>query len=483
VKKTTESQIKTWLSLTVAAKATTQVISWSATLYAMRLLEPNDYGVAASAFVYITAVSVFLEYTIIYQIVRKTAQQITETKRAYEGFAITAAGLASLALAAIATLYYYLQPDRRIAIGLWIAVGYAIIAPARISSEAELLRTLNFKAQFRATILAAIISSISTALMVTLKLGYISLILGPLINLIALTYFYRRATNTSLNPKFSLRKITTLYKRSTPIFGAEILQQAATISPILIWSIFLSTEEVGLMNVALYWAFMPLSRTMNIINAVTVPALAKKIKDKDNDFTDPVHTTIDLLSWLLCPLYCVLIFFSREIISLALGEKWLPAAPLFAIACISMPLRGIRAYITGPLQARAHDQLTLNINLITASSLILASLFSINFGAQQSIYAYSAASAVASLIGVTLAARLLTLNLARIGRNFLLSLVTSTAAALITAFVATNLTPSSQHRAIASELILLISLIAISKYLFERKTTAIVFQALRFKIR
>jgi peptidoglycan/xylan/chitin deacetylase (PgdA/CDA1 family) len=112
---------------------------------------------------------------------------------------------------------------------------------------------------------------------------------------------------------------------------------------------------VGYFATATYWALIPLSRVMNVVNQVALPIFAKVRRETETLKHRQVMLPLQLILFFSTMLYGSLALVATPFVTLVIGSKWEPMAGLLAVFCIAMPLRAVLALLNSPLQANAHD--------------------------------------------------------------------------------------------------------------------------------
>lgn len=153
--------------------------------------------------------------------------------------------------------------------------------------------------------------------------------------------------------------------------------------------------EVGkLVAAAVLGVFDRSFRIMNIpqrflydmIQRIMMPAMVRKNDDKKGTFKI-YSKTLSLVITALLPLTVFLILFSRQIVLILLGKRWLEAVPLLQIFFLNLPLRTTASL--GDTLMRVHGFIKLNLVRKVQNSLIILTLIYLGYLARDFFIAHS----------------------------------------------------------------------------------------------
>ncbi len=162
------------------------------------------------------------------------------------------------------------------------------------------------------------------------------LIAGAILEVL-LSFIYTRPI-----PKLSFEtvKIKRIINRGKWMTGAGIFQYLFRQGDDAVVGKMLGTSSLGLYQVAYKISSLPISEVADVIARVTFPVYMKISKDSKR-FKDAFYKTILAVSVLVVPLGLVIFFFSREIILVILGDKWLEAVPVLRVLSIYGVIRAL----------------------------------------------------------------------------------------------------------------------------------------------
>ena len=154
---------------------------------------------------------------------------------------------------------------------------------------------------------------------------------------VLLSFIFTRPT-----PKLSFEKAKAkqIINRGKWMTGAGIFQYLFRQGDDAVVGKILGTSSLGLYQVAYKISSLPISEVADVIARVTFPVYMKISEDKKR-LKDAFYKTVLAVSVLVIPFGLVIFLFSREIILLILGDKWLEAVPVLKVLSIYGVIRAV----------------------------------------------------------------------------------------------------------------------------------------------
>lgn len=151
---------------------------------------------------------------------------------------------------------------------------------------------------------------------------------------------------------FSLRliasdMITALYNNIAQLFIGKIYSAGA----------------LGYFNQAQKLKDMPVNATMQSIQSVTFPALAK-ISDNEQKFGEGYRRVTMLTAFVMLPIMLGLIATAQDIFMLLLKPQWHPSIPYFRVMCLIGVFYPISAIAYNVLKVRSNGRIILRLEII-----------------------------------------------------------------------------------------------------------------------
>lgn len=328
-----------------------------------RLLNPTDFGLLAIVTVVMGFVSAFIDMGISNAIIHKQDISHQELSSLYwlnvfTGFLMFL--LVSI-FAPIVSIFYHeksLTP-------LIVLMSTTFI----IQSFAQQYNVLWQKElRFREIAKIEVINKFFT-LIVTIGFAYFgygvfSIVYGAIIGSVVQTLLYLKLGLKEYKPSFRF-KIKDIKK----FLGFGLYQMGERtvnyfnyqIDTMLIGKL-LGMENLGVYNIAKQLVMRPAQVINPIITRVTFPAMSK-IQNDIPKLKEVYLKTINYLSSVNFPIYAFMFVFSKEIVLILFGEKWLEAVPILQILAVWAALRSTGNPVGSLLMARGRADLGFLWNL------------------------------------------------------------------------------------------------------------------------
>lgn len=150
---------------------------------------------------------------------------------------------------------------------------------------------------------------------------------------------------------------------SMRLMGTDLINSLYNnISQLFIGRIY-SADALGFFNQAQKLKDMPVTSTMQSIQSVTFPALAK-INDNEEKFIDSYRRVVMLTAYIIFPIMVGLISTADDIYTLLLKPQWHPAVPYFKTLCLVGLFYPIAAVSYNVLKVRSNGAIILRLEII-----------------------------------------------------------------------------------------------------------------------
>lgn len=323
---------------------------------------PDDMGIIAVLTVFVTLSQVVIDSGFSQTLIRK-ANATAEDFKAVFRFNL----IASLALYAILTAttpwvasYYGWELIRKVAPVLYLLLPLNALC---VIQNTIMVKEFRFAQLSTIIFFSSLISGIIAIVMALTGFGIWSLV-GQRVSMMATKaillwwkspWRWRRDIRTGslkeMTP-YSLRLIAT--DMITAIYN--------NIAQLFIGKIY-SADMLGYYNQAQKLKDMPVNATMQSIQSVTFPALAK-ISDNPTKFDEGYRRVLMLTAFIMLPVMTGLIATADDIYMLLLKPQWHPAIPYFRIMCLIGIFYPISAIAYNVLKVRSNGAIILRLEII-----------------------------------------------------------------------------------------------------------------------
>ena len=363
---------------------------------------PDDMGIIAVLTVFVTLSQVVIDSGFSQTLIRK-ANATAEDFKAVFRFNL----IASLALYAILTAttpwvasYYGWELIRKVAPVLYLLLPLNALC---VIQNTIMVKEFRFAQLSTIIFFSSLISGILAIVMALTGFGIWSLV-GQRVSMMATKaillwwkspWRWRRDIKTGslkeMTP-YSLRLIAT--DMITAIYN--------NIAQLFIGKIY-SADMLGYYNQAQKLKDMPVNATMQSIQSVTFPALAK-ISDNPTKFDEGYRRVLMLTAFIMLPVMTGLIATADDIYMLLLKPQWHPAIPYFRVMCLIGIFYPISAIAYNVLKVRSNGAIILRLEIIkkVIMTIILATTIPISVMAIAWGMVVAAACEMVLNIGATL---------------------------------------------------------------------------------
>ena len=323
---------------------------------------PDDMGIIAVLTVFVTLSQVVIDSGFSQTLIRK-ANATAEDFKAVFRFNL----IASLALYAILTAttpwvasYYGWELIRKVAPVLYLLLPLNALC---VIQNTIMVKEFRFAQLSTIIFFSSLISGILAIVMALTGFGIWSLV-GQRVSMMATKAILlwwkspwrwrsdiRTGSLREMTP-YSLRLIAT--DMITAIYN--------NVAQLFIGKIY-SADMLGYYNQAQKLKDMPVNATMQSIQSVTFPALAK-ISDNPTKFDEGYRRVLMLTAFIMLPVMTGLIATADDIYMLLLKPQWHPAIPYFRIMCLIGIFYPISAIAYNVLKVRSNGAIILRLEII-----------------------------------------------------------------------------------------------------------------------
>lgn len=331
------TQVATALRWSTAGRLAAQILTWAVTLFVIRLLSPQDYGLMALAMVLMEFSFLLNELGLGSAIVqrrdfdRAMAAQILAIVLLVNGVLFVAVYLAAPLVAD-----FYDQPALTTLIRV-LALSLPIAALSVVPLNV-LRREMRFKAKSLVDFSAAICASLTTLALALAGLGVWALAIGHLAGRVCTAGMALVMSRYWVWPRLSRTLHAEVFRFGGLILLNRLLFFAYNQADTLIAGRLLGAGPLGLYTVAKTLSAMPLAKVSGIVNEIGFAAFSK-VKDDADAVSRHMSRVLRTTGLLAFPVGIGLACVTPELVWLLLGERWLEVTRPLQIMSLAIPLR------------------------------------------------------------------------------------------------------------------------------------------------
>ncbi len=386
-----------------------QMISWVSTIFVIRFLAPEDYGVLSLA-------EVFRTFLVLFSTVG-LSQGLMKVENLTRPLIQKTLGLLVIVNVILFLLQFFLashaarfygNDDLEMVLKV-LAFTYLIIPWTSVPSSL-VARDLDHKKTSKITFVTDVLASCLSLTLAYLGYGYWALVAAIVFTALFNCFWFNRIIDYPKLPSFIPGGTEELFKFGAFVALSEVLFVAYNRVDVVIAGKFFDIAQVGLYGVAIQLATMLMIKSVPLFNVVAFPAFAR-MNASSGDRNDYLITTLGFASTLVFPVFLGVAMVGEEIIGLVLGSNWVQISGLFAIIVVSVPFR-ILAYVISPAMLAAGGARINMINAFITLVFLTAAIFALlPLGLSGVGIAWSLASICVFVLTVVRGGRLLSLSL------------------------------------------------------------------------
>ena len=408
-----------------------QVLSWTITIYVVRILSPNDYGLMAMAGVYMSFVVLFSELGLSAAIVQRKElgrEDLSNVAWAVLSLNVALYGLSYVAAPLIAAFYN----EPRVVDVMRVAAIVFVVRSIGVVPSNMLTRELMFKRQSQAELMGNASGAVATLVLALEGFGVWSLVYGTITMEAVRTLFCFLSYPWKPELTFSLSRVRDMIDFGWKVAVARFIWYLYANIDLLIAGKILGKTQLGYYAIAVQLALMPLDKLMgSTVSQVGFPAFSK-VQDDPATLRRYYLKIVNLLAFVSFPVCWGMFLVADSAVQLFLSEKWLPAVLPLQILSMVTAFRSIHL-INAPLEmAVGRPEVTIRNFALIVLALAVSFFIGSSYGLEGLAYSWLVfpvvflitTSATLRLIGLSLGAYLKELRHPFVGTGFMVLAVT-----------------------------------------------------------
>lgn len=353
-----------------------QVVSFVITVILARLLAPSLFGTIALVAVFINVANVFVNTSFSSALIqKKDADELDYNTIFWFSLAISFALYFLLFLAAPSIANYYNNHD--LVNILWVLALSIPLSAFNSIQVAYVSSHMVFKKTFLSHSVGALLSGILGVVMAYGGFGVWALVWQRLSNVAFNTIILRVIVPWTPNLQFSFRRLRPMYSFGWRVLVTGLMFTAYNEMRSLIIGKRYSTAELGYYDRG--WSFPKLIAN-NIdatVTRVLFPALALE-QDNSERLREKTRRAAKTSAYVMTPFLFILAAMAQPLVSVLLGDKWLPCVPYLQIMCFVWWLQPTQTCTVQAIKSIGRSDVYLKLeilNKIVGVGLLLFAVF------------------------------------------------------------------------------------------------------------
>ena len=357
-----EHKVVSGVAWSFSEKLLSMVVQMVVSIIVERQLAPSDFGIMA-IMTFFTSVSLAIVDSGFSQTLIRKQSPTDEEYRSVLGFNVVVSVVLYVLLLSVA------QPIAT----LYDAPIISDIAPVLFLvlpiNSLCVVQTVMFTREFRFALLSKIVflsslvSGVVAVVMAIAGCGIWSLVAQRLLmmGIKAVAFWYIRRWRTSA--RFSWAALSAMAPFSLRLLATDLIASIYNNVAQLFIGKMHSTSALGYYAQAQKLKDLPVTSTVQAVQGVTYPALAK-LQDDDKKLADGYLHIVRLLAFVLFPTMLGFVAIAPDMFMLLLGEKWMPTVPYFEILALSGIAYPLSVVSYNILKVRSDGRVILRLEIV-----------------------------------------------------------------------------------------------------------------------
>ncbi|MET0081758.1 MAG: lipopolysaccharide biosynthesis protein [Sedimenticola sp.] len=356
---------------TAGGKVVGQIFNWSITIFVIRLLSPQDYGIFAIALIVTAYLTMLREFGIGNGLIQKN-EFSTKILRKVLGLVIlinTFFFILLLLISPYISTYYekpILEEIFNVQAFQFLVLVFAVLPDAKLRNE------LKFKELSIIQLVSTMIGGVVTLVLALNDLGVWSLVWGNFSRITVSTLMLQTVSFTMLTPDFRIRNLNGIANYGMIVMLNRTLFFIYNKIDVFITAKILPITEVGYYTVAKDLATLPMAKMGSSVNIVAFSAFTK-YENKREELKRHYLKAVESISFIAFPIFFGISAVTEELVPIFLGDKWLAVTPCLQLIALAVPFRLLNL-INGPLFEGIGSPLV-HTNIIAAAVLLYVPAF------------------------------------------------------------------------------------------------------------
>jgi teichuronic acid exporter len=400
-----------WLTI---VKVVGQLISWTITVYVIRILSPDDYGLAAMAWVFLSFIILFNELGLSAALVQKSHLAQEDLSNVF--WAVLSINIALYALSFLtAPIVASFYDEPRVTDVIRVASAVFIIRSLGLISHGMLTREMAFNRQSQAELIGSASGAVTTLGLAIEGFGVWSLVYGSIAGDIVRNLLFYAFYPWKPRFSFSFAKVKGLMDFGSKVAVARLFWYLYSNMDLLIAGKILGKTQLGYYAIAVQFALIPIDKLVSTISQVAFPAFSK-VQNDPALLRRYYLKIVKFVAFASFPVCWGLFLIAESAVPLFLSDKWLPTVLPLQILSMVTAFRAIHL-MNAPLEmAVGKPNITILNFVIIVSVLSLSFMIGSSYGLKGLAYSW-VAFPVVFLITTRITLSLLGLSLAEYVRE------------------------------------------------------------------
>ncbi len=342
-----------------------QGIAFVVSMVLARLLDPADYGVLGMLTVFIAFSQVFVQSGLNTALIQKKDTDEEDFSSAFWFSLGVAMGL-YLLLFALAPLIAAMMHRPEVAPVLRV-LALVLLPGALVAIQgAAVARRMLFRKMMLCSLLATVLSGAVGIIMAHSGMGYWALVAQQLTNQVSLAILLLIFVPWRPSLRFAWHRVTALLRYGWKLLVSGILETGYVNLRSLVIGLKYDEAALGYFTRGKQFPELVMNAVNGSIQSVMLPVLSEE-QDDLTRMKQMMRRSVKVSSFVVLPLMAGLAAVAAPMVTLLIGDKWLPCVPFLQICCIDFAFYPIHTANLQAINAMGRSDVFLKLELIKKS--------------------------------------------------------------------------------------------------------------------
>lgn len=309
------------------------------TLILARLLSPEDFGIVATAMIFVALLNYLGEFGLDSALIHNSERSRSIYSSAWTVNLVMGVVQGALFVIFAQFISRFFNDERLVDILYLLSVTF-VLKGAKNIGVVDFRKDMQFHKEFVILASTKLVSFFVTIVIAYYYRSYWALILGIVVSsLVELILSY---TMHSFRPYFTFKKVRILFSFSQWLYLANLLRYFAFKGPNFILAKFAGAAQLGIYTVGYELGTLPTVQLMAPINRALFPGFAK-LKDDPKLFKSTYLDSSSVLALVILPAGLGIAAIADILIPTAVGVQWLDSVPIVILIGALGAFRGLYA--------------------------------------------------------------------------------------------------------------------------------------------
>lgn len=361
-----------------------------------RLLNPEIYGTVALVTVFTTIMQIFVDSGMGNALIqKKDADDLDFSSVFYFNIMMCSVLYLIMFFAAPFIAAFYKIPELTAVVRVLSLI--LIISGVKNVQQAYVSRHLMFKRFFFATLGGTIGAAVIGILMAYWGFGVWALVAQMLFNATIDTLILWITVKWRPKKMFSTQRLKSLFSYGWKLLVSSLLDTVYNnVRQLIIGKIYTKSDLAYYNNGKKYPEYL-VSNINTAIDSVLLPTMSNE-QEHPERVKSMTRRAIKTATFIIMPLMVGFAVCSKQLVSLILTDKWLPAVPFMQIFCISFAFYPIHTANLNAIKAMGRSDLFLKLEIIKKSIGVVTIIIAVKFGVMAMAYSMLVTSFISQVV-------------------------------------------------------------------------------------